>query len=577
VSRFQPLRPKSYLFKNCVTGLVLATLVSTQPSIAQVDNPVIDPPPPPSAPPKITNQAEYEYNDPGNPNTLVNGISNKVIADPFLGLTDPLGKITGCDGKKLPNYKGFSVGLYEAAPNKLDLAAKLVLPITFVKPNIEDRIPTADSIAPNLGNENPYKLLEFGDGQYNFLFSRDQIVIGKSYIIVVNAPPGSSYGERRVRIDLTSFNNGVLSYRATSLDGKPIKTSDETPNNPQPTVKDENGLPVVIVNDAARIALVGIGVCDNDNAGERATITKSADRATAEVGDTVVYRIALKNNSRILPKSNDPDAPKSNDQDDMLDPIVTDTLPLGMTVIPNSVKAQIYDDSTASLRTVPVTLTKRGDKTCFQIGTVATNALVTSLDSSGLCSSSRSLTTVGAPKFVIPSGKVVNLVYAVTLDTDAIRGTGKNVAKLTGISNNASLDPGDSANFRRDITTDEAFAIINIRQGLIRDTGTLIGRVFVDKNFDGQQQPNEPGIPNAVIFMDDGNRITTDLNGLFSVQSVVAGYRAGALDLSSLPGYSLAPNLHFSERNSRSRLVKLAPGGIARMNFGVTPTAREVK
>jgi hypothetical protein len=116
---------------------------------------------------------------------------------------------------------------------------------------------------------------------------------------------------------------------------------------------------------------------------------------------------------------------------------------------------------------------------------------------------------------------------------------------------------------------------LGVRQGLIRDTGTLIGRVFVDKNFDGEQQTNEPGIPNAVIFLDDGNRITTDANGLFSVQSVIAGYRTGVLDLGSLPGYTLAPNLYFNERNSQSRLVKLAPGGMARMNFGVTPTARE--
>ena len=77
--------------------------------------------------------------------------------------------------------------------------------------------------------------------------------------------------------------------------------------------------------------------------------------------------------------------------------------------------------------------------------------------------------------------------------------------------------------------------------------------------------------------MDDGNRVTTDANGLFSVQGAVAGYRTGALDLTSLPGYNLAPNIQFKERNSPSRLVKLSPGGLVRMNFGVTPTAREVK
>jgi uncharacterized repeat protein (TIGR01451 family) len=542
VSRFQPLRPKSYLFKNCVTGLVLATLVSTQPSIAQV----VDPPPPPSAPPKITNQAQYQYNDPGNPNTLVDGNSNEVIADPS-GLIDPLGIITGCKGERLSSYKDFVVGLYNVAPNKLDPTTLLQLTSTRLAPQ-QDRLP------PNLDNINPYPLDPNGDGRYNFLFNREQIAVGKSYILIVKTPTGSTYGERRVRIEITSFNNGILSYKATSLDGKPLSTTEGVTQNV-----------IVDVSDAARVSLVGIGVCDN----QPAKITKSADRATAEVGDTVVYRIALKNNS----------------QNDILDPIVTDALPLGMTIIPNSVKAQIYDDTIIpgtstpiGLTTIPVTLTKRGDKSCFQIGTVAADALVTSLDTNSLCSTSRSSTTVGAPKFVIPAGKVVDLVYAVTLDTDAIRGTGKNSATLTGISNNTNVsNSSDPANFVRNLQDGPANYTLSIRQGLIRDTGTLIGRVFVDKNFDGQQQPNEPGIPNAVIFMDDGNRITTDPNGLFSVQSVVAGYRTGALDLNSLPGYSLAPNLYFSERNSRSRLVKLAPGGIARMNFGVTPTAREVK
>lgn len=78
--------------------------------------------------------------------------------------------------------------------------------------------------------------------------------------------------------------------------------------------------------------------------------------------------------------------------------------------------------------------------------------------------------------------------------------------------------------------------------------------------------------------MKDGNRITTDINGLFSVANVLPGNHTGVLDLSSLPGYTLAPNLKFKERNSQSRLVRLEPGGMARMNFAVTPTsAEEVK
>jgi hypothetical protein len=77
--------------------------------------------------------------------------------------------------------------------------------------------------------------------------------------------------------------------------------------------------------------------------------------------------------------------------------------------------------------------------------------------------------------------------------------------------------------------------------------------------------------------MDDGNRITSDPNGLFSLANVIAGNRSGTLDLTSLPGYSLAPNRYFIEKNSQSRLVRLEPGGLARMNFAVTPAYGEQK
>ena len=116
---------------------------------------------------------------------------------------------------------------------------------------------------------------------------------------------------------------------------------------------------------------------------------------------------------------------------------------------------------------------------------------------------------------------------------------------------------------------------MRITPGILADCGTIIGRVFEDKNFDGEQQNNEPGIPNAVVILDDGNRITTDANGLFSVANVQPGYRSGVLDFSSLPGYTLAPNRKFKERNSQSRLVNLAPSGLVRMNFAVTPAFQE--
>jgi uncharacterized repeat protein (TIGR01451 family) len=476
VSRFQPLRPKSYLSKNCLRGLAIATVVVAMPTTAQSR--------------EITNQAIYEYDIVGTKNSTIKGLTGIVTLSELVdGLTDPIGRITGCKGQSLPSYSGYSVLLFNTT-DRINPTSVVAL----------DRTDPLTGITPNVTNVNPYSLTGSTDGKYNFLFNQSQVVVGRSYILVVKIPENSTYGERRVLLDVTSFDGTILGYNATSLDGKPLSTTESVVESKR-----------ISIADAARVGLIGVGVCES----QPAKIVKTADRATAEPGDTVVYRITLSNNS-------DTDIPN---------PIVADTLPLGMSLRPNSIRANLGD---ATLSNVAVN----------QVGQTATFKF-------------------SAPGFSIPARKVVNLAYAVTLDADAIRGTGRNSAVLE-----------DS---RGQVIDGPAVHSLVIRQGLIRDTGTLIGRVFVDKNFDGQQQPNEPGIPNAVIFMDDGNRVTTDANGLFSVQGAVAGYRTGALDLTSLPGYSLAPNIQFKERNSPSRLVKLAPGGIVRMNFGVTPTAREVK
>ena len=161
--------------------------------------------------------------------------------------------------------------------------------------------------------------------------------------------------------------------------------------------------------------------------------------------------------------------------------------------------------------------------------------------------------------------QTLNIIYAARLTPDALRGSGENSVIVIATRTDNGFDLQDGPSVYR----------INLEQGILSDCGTLIGRVFEDKNFDGEQQTGEAGIPNAVIFLDDGNRVVTDADGLFSVQKMLPGNRTGTLDLESLPGYTLASNLRFNERNSRSRLVRLAPGGLVRMNFGVTPTFEE--
>ncbi|HEY9695399.1 MAG TPA: hypothetical protein V6D15_24635 [Oculatellaceae cyanobacterium] len=420
-------------------------------------------------------------------------------------LKNPLGNVTGCAGEILPDYTGFSVGLYEPADSLGGIAGLVPLTGTELPDVPNNKIPKG--IEPNKENSNPYFLTNGNQGKYSFLFdsNKGQLNQGKTYVLLVNPPEGKNYNQRRLRIVIGQRNGTIISYTATSLDGQPISATDNSTS--------VNG--TIDIQDAEKVGLVlavlnlNMNTCNSQGI----QIIKTGDRAAAEPGDTVIYRLSVKNLSAAS-----------------LDNItVTDKLPLGFQFKANSVRGESQGQGVA------VTATNNNSNIEFKV------------------------------PGNIPTGQVVNIAYAAALTPDAMRGSGKNSAIVNARRTDINLAVKDGP----------AIHQLRIQPGIATDCGTVIGRVFVDKNFDGEQQPGEPGVPNSVVLMDDGNRITTDAKGLFSVINVLPGYRTGVLDLSSLPGYTLAPNVRFKERNSQSRLVHLAPGALVRMNFAVTPSSRE--
>lgn len=459
----------------------------------------------------LNNTASYSYTNP-NTDTLIESFTNPIanVLDP--SLLDPRGQVLGCGGEPLADYTGFTVGLYNidpTDPTQSELGSLVSLTRTEVPDIPNNGIPLG--ITPNGSNLNPFPLSNADQGTYSYLLdpSRGQLSVGQSYILVVTPPDASIYNQRRVRLTITSIiptgNRNLVTYTATSLDGLPIAA--EGAINFEDTV--------TTIGDAERISLqllalnFSSALCQTN----QIQISKSGDRANAAPGDSVIYRLTLRNLS-----------------DGELDTIsVQDILPAGFKLLPNSVRGAL--DGTE----VPITVEQNGQNLTFR-----TDA-------------------------VIPLEGVINVVYAAQLTPDAIRGDGRNSASVLGFRVDNNLDVRDGPVVHR----------VRVNPGILTDCGNILGRVFVDKNFDGEQQTGEPGVPNAVVWMDDGNRITTDENGLFHVRCVLPGPRTGALDLTTLPGYTLAPNLQFIESNSPSRLVKLSPGSTVRMNFGVTPTFQE--
>ncbi|MCW5314449.1 DUF11 domain-containing protein [Nostoc sp. KVJ3] len=458
----------------------------------------------------LINQATYTYTDSAT-NQKYDGTSSQLNVSPN-PLVDPLGRILGCAGTILPDYTGFSVGVYEPNPSDptgTELGRLVSLTRTELPDIPNNNVPGGKS--PNTENSNPYFVTNNPAGVYNFLLdpNKGQTDPGRTYIFVVNPPPNSIYKQRRIKIEILGSTgtqgNNIVRYVASSLDGQPISLTGET--------RVEQTVVLVPNAEVVGLDLLAFEFTTNLCQANQLQIVKTGDRATAEPGDTVIYRISVKNLA---------DAGLNNI-------FVTDNLPLGFQFLPKSVRGELDGKSVA------ITSERNANTVTFRTDVT------------------------------IPTEKTLNIAYAAQLTADAVRGNGLNSAIVNG----------QRADNRFSTKDGPATHQLKIRPGILSDCGTIIGRVFIDKNFDGEQQPGEPGIPNAVIFLEDGNRITTDPNGLFSLANVLPGSHTGVLDLSSVPGYTLAPNKKFRERNSQSRLVRLEPGGLARMNFAVTPAFQE--
>ncbi|MBN3911317.1 MAG: DUF11 domain-containing protein [Nostoc sp. NMS1] len=490
------------LTATVLLGSFLHTAIS-MPAIAQQTNSL-------GASLPLINQATYTYTDSAT-NDKYQGTSSQLNVS-LNPLVDPLGRILGCAGTILPDYTGFSVGVYEpnaSDPTGTELGSLVVLTRTEFPDIPNNNVPGGKS--PNTENSNPYFVTNNPAGVYNFLLdpSKGQTDPGRTYIFVVNAPPNSIYKQRRIKIEILGSTgtqgNNVVRYVATSLDGQPISVTGET--------RVEQTVVLVPNAEVVGLDLLAFEFSTNLCQANQLQLVKTGDRAAAEPGDTVIYRLSVKNLA---------DAGLNN-------VFVTDNLPLGFQFLPKSVRGELDGQ--------PVTITSERNGNTVTFRTDVT----------------------------IPTEKILNIVYAAQLTADAVRGNGRNSAIVNAQRTDNRFSTKDGP----------ATHQLKIRPGIVSDCGTIIGRVFVDKNFDGEQQRGEPGVPNAVIFLEDGNRITTDPNGLFSLANALPGSHTGVLDLSSVPGYTLAPNKKFRERNSQSRLVRLEPGGLVRMNFAVTPAFQE--
>ncbi len=262
-----------------------------------------------SAAPTLVNAASASY-DPGN-GTLVQVQSPSTLtqANPSLTVTSA---ITACQGGPLTDYTGWSIGLYSADALGNPTAA---LALTRTQLPVLPAVPLPAGIAPNNQNLDPFTVTNGNVGIYAFLLdTATGETAPQTFVLITNAPATSSLPKRRIKIVLGATTGANVAYTATALDNMAVNAL-----SPAQTVSGTFPIVRTSANGSFAVFQLAVSECPSNAIG----ITKTANVTTAQVGDTVVYSVAVTNQS-LSP---------------ITAPTITDILPLGFVYVNGSVRA----------------------------------------------------------------------------------------------------------------------------------------------------------------------------------------------------------------------------------------------
>jgi uncharacterized repeat protein (TIGR01451 family) len=240
-------------------------------------------------------------------------------------------------------------------------------------------------------------------------------------------------------------------------------------------------------------------------------VQKTADRQRAEIGDVVTYRVEVRNTT----------------QSALSDLVVRDHLPQSFHFAPGTALLQIAPAAAQSFEPEV-----SGDELIFRLPALAANASA-------------------------------SITYRVRLGANAREGDQVNSATV-----NARFASGDT------ITAGPAHATVRVGAGLFSTRQIIIGRVFVDANGNSRFDRGERPVAGARLYIDNGQSVITDSEGMYNLPSVEDGAVVISLDPVTVPrGLALADE---GRRPGRSwaRLLRTPLGGgtMLRQNFALADT-----
>jgi uncharacterized repeat protein (TIGR01451 family) len=368
----------------------------------------------------------------------------------------------------------------------------------LIDPNSENflSLPVDAGFAPNEKNENPFS--SDGQGHFSFALGPDKIgseTTAANYFMKVSAP---GYIGRSIQMSLRPTQGGLFSLALHALDGQPLASAGGFD-----LVRED-----VRIDDLAALAL---NVPMFEPAGLQ--IVKSADRARAEIGDIVTYRIEVHNPTAA----------------NLRDVVINDRLPVSFNYATGSARISLGSGAEQ-----PLEPAIQGNELLFRIAEV-------------------------------PHGATARLLYRVRVGANARQGDQENLADASG-----TFPSGER------IQSAPARAVVFVSAGVFSTSQVLVGRVFVDVNGNGQFDASDRPAPGVRLYLGNGQSVITDSAGLYNFPSLGDGPQVISLDPVSVPrGYALTDGGRESGK-SWTRLLRTPVGGgaLLRQNFALVDTAK---
>lgn len=354
-------------------------------------------------------------------------------------------------------------------------------------------LPMNSGFAPNAANANPFAT--DSGGHFSFKLSASDIGSDSSdvsYFMRITAP---GFLTRMIQLTLKPTKAGLFALTAHALDGQALADS---------------GF-VLVQNDlrVEDLAALVMNIPMFEASGLQ--INKSSDRARAEIGDILTYRVEVHN----------PTASTVNNV------TVEDHLPSSFHYANGSALLTV-----TSKPQQPVEPQVNGSTLVFQLGDLAPAA-------------------------------TAQLLYRVRVGANAGEGNQENTAVAAG-----TFSSGERTQ------TAPARATVYVTAGVFSTQQVLLGRVFIDTNQNGEFDDGDRPAPGVRLYLNNGQSVITDSEGLYNFPALGDGSVVVSLDPVSVPPhYALTDSGRMAGR-SWTRLLRtpIGGGGLLRQNFALVET-----